>query len=160
MVVDREDEQSLSFESCCCCCDSFRTSLCIGNSNRRCEHMRTVIHKLKRNANPTSLRSRKELPRRKRNQHGGRDSSNSLPQECGDVFWLHMRKERGRERTHESRSLFFFFFSLPFSPSSYPLLRSIKPFGSMVVFFLSFFLSFSLAFSLCCFLFVRARQRR
>jgi hypothetical protein len=71
--------------------------------------------------------------------------SNSLPQQYADLFWLHMRKEKERERerderTHES---LVFSFSLAFF-SSYPFLRSIKQFSSMVVFF---------SFLLACMLF-------
>jgi len=42
-----------------------------------------------------------------------RESSNSLPQECSDVFWLHMRK-RERKRKRMSLSRFFFFLSSSF----------------------------------------------
>ena len=148
-----------------CCCCSFKTSLCIGNNNRRCEHTRTVIHKtrkyetrfilldniisIRRVAQKINEKKKKEIEWERE-----RESSNSLLQQCSDVFWLHMRKER----THESlsRFFFFFFFPLPF----FSLLLSVPSiyqkvwFDGRVLFLLLLF------FSLCCFLFVRARQRR
>ena len=75
-----------------------------------------------------------------------RESSNSLPQQCSDVFWLHTRRERGRRRRRMSLSLFFSCFPLPFSRCFYSFLRSIKRFGSMAVFF-SFFSSVCVVFS-------------
>ena len=42
------------------CCVSFRTSLCIGKNNRRCEHMRTVIHKLKRKSSQSNSPEREK----------------------------------------------------------------------------------------------------
>ncbi len=82
-----------------------------------------------------------------------RESSNSLPQECSDVFCLHMCKER----THESLSRSFFLFSFLFL-SFPPPIRSFDLSKGLVRW--SHFFFFLLFLSLCCFLFVRARQRR
>jgi hypothetical protein len=60
----------------------------------------------------------KNLPKKINDKKKEIESNNSLPQECSDVFWLHMCIER--EKTHESLAFFFLsFLFLSLIPSIY-----------------------------------------